>query len=160
MLLTFIAEVAEEPLILDPSDQAAETRTNTWSLSADAEERRTLSVEQVVAAFERTAEMLRQRVHSLETPGTATFYVWHDEQAGQLRCSTTSQPPHALPFGGAHALTEELGPIITCYLTDREPGLVEWTDLAPVGIDGQSSGDAMSEPRPFPVWTRRIGRGK
>jgi hypothetical protein len=33
-----------------------------------------------------------------------------------------------------------------------------WSDLAAVGIDGQNHPDAVSEPRPFPVWARRIGR--
>lgn len=94
MLLTFIAEVAEEPLVLDPDDQLAESRNNTWSLGADVEERLALTVEQVAAAFEQTAEALRER----------------------------------------------------------------WSDLAAVGIDGQNHPDAVSEPRPFPVWARRIGR--
>jgi hypothetical protein len=40
-----------EPLVLDPNDLHAETRTNTWSLNAHPGERATLTAGQVVAAF-------------------------------------------------------------------------------------------------------------
>jgi hypothetical protein len=155
MLLTFMAE---EPLVLDPDDQLAESRNNTWSLGADVEERLALTVEQVAAAFEQTAEALRERVRALASCSAATFYVWHDAQAGQLRCSTTSLPPQALPFSGAYVTTETIEPIIASFLSDSSPGLVEWSGLGAVGIDGQNHPDAVSEPRPFPVWARRIGR--
>ncbi|MFG2631720.1 hypothetical protein [Streptomyces sp. NPDC048473] len=156
MLLTFIAEVADEHLVLDPGNQATESQTNTWQLGADAEERATLSVEEVAAAFESTARALRDRIRALGLHGTATFYVWHDEQAGQLRCSTSSQPPESLPFGGNYVLAETLAPIITSFLDDSDPGSVPWTELASFESDGQDRAEAV--PPPFPVWTRRIGR--
>jgi hypothetical protein len=157
MLLTFIAEVADEALVLNPDNRATESRTNTWHLGADAEERTALSVEEVAAAFEGTAELLRHRIRALDFHGSATFYVWHDEQAGQLRCSTSSQPPELLPFGGTYVLTETLEPIITGFLDDSGPGSVPWTDLTPFESDGPDRAEVGSTP-PFPVWTRRIGR--
>jgi len=158
MLLTFIAEVADEPLVLDPGNWATESQTNTWWLDADAEERATLSVDDVAAAFEGTAELLRHRIRALRFHGTATFYVWHDEQARQLRCSVSSQRPESLPFGGTYVLTETLEPIITSFLDDSDPGSVPWTDLTQIESDGQDRAEADSMPPPFPVWTRRIGR--
>jgi hypothetical protein len=159
MLLTLIAEVASEPLVLDPANLAAESRTNTWWLNATAEERATLSVAEVAAAFERTADALRHRIRVLRFHGTtATFYVWHDEQAGQLRCSTSSQPTGSLPFGGTYAPTGTLEPIITSFLEDGDPGSVPWTDLTEPESAGQSGVETDSRPPPFPVWTRRIGR--
>ena len=56
VLLTYIAEIADEPLVLDPNNLHAETRTNTWSLNAHPGERATLTADQVVAAFADTAE--------------------------------------------------------------------------------------------------------
>ncbi|MFF4448773.1 hypothetical protein [Streptomyces sp. NPDC001502] len=158
MLLTFIAEVADEPLVLDPGNQAAESQTNTWHLGADAEERATLVVEEVAAAFESTARALRDRIRPLGPHGTATFYVWHDEQAGQLRCSTSSQPPESLPFGGDYVLTETLEPIITGFVDDSVPGLVPWTELTSFESLGQDRAEVDPVPTPFPVWTCRIGR--
>ncbi|MFE0777520.1 hypothetical protein [Streptomyces sp. NPDC058861] len=118
MLLTWIAEVADEPLVLEPVDRRVEWETNTWWLSAEDEDRKSLSVSAVMVAFERTASATQVRIRELGFPGVAAFYVWHDEQAGQLRCSTGSVPADALPFDGTYALSDSLEPVIEEFLAD------------------------------------------
>ena len=157
MLLKFIAEVADEPLILDPDHRAAESQTNTWSLGATAAERASLTAAQVAAAFEDTTEALRGRVRDLGFQGTVTFYIWHDRQVGALRCSTSSLPPEALPFGGAYTTTDDLKPIIAGLLDDGEPGLVPWSDLVDVGPGELDQSEDDTTPPSFRVWTRCIG---
>ncbi|MFE0459469.1 hypothetical protein ACFW1A_09440 [Kitasatospora sp. NPDC058965] len=153
MLLTWIAEVADEPLVLEPADRRVEWETNTWWLGATDEERPALSVAAVVAAFERTAQALGRRVRATGFAGVATFYVWHDEQAGQLRCSTGSVASDGLPFGGAYLPCDDLAPIVRAYLADPSPGVVAWADLEP---DEDPPGEAVA-PAPFPVWVRSVG---
>ncbi|MGW7266059.1 hypothetical protein [Streptomyces sp. NPDC054842] len=156
MLLTWIAEVADEPLVLEPADRPVEWDTNTWWLSASDEDRRSLSVAEVVAAFERTAAVIRQRLRRLGFSGVATFYVWHDEQAGQLRCSTGSVPPDALPFGGPYAACDDLGRVVEGYLADSEPGFVARSDLDDVR-DLQEQTGPEPESRPIAVWVSGVG---
>ncbi|MCL7424873.1 hypothetical protein [Streptomyces sp. YS415] len=156
MLLTYIAEIADEPLILDPADPDVECETNTWWLGAEPDGRRSLSVAEVVGAFERTAERIRLRIREMDFRGEATFYVWHDVQAGQLRCSTASVAAGELPFGGAYAPSDDLESLIQGFLSDQEPGLVLWEALETVEDHSQPTApepDAV----PFPVWVRSVG---
>ncbi|MEU1487997.1 hypothetical protein [Streptomyces sp. NPDC005752] len=145
MLLTWIAEVADEPLALEPSDRRVEWETNTWSLRASDLTRSALPVAEVVAAFERTACALRARVHALGFSGNATFYVWHDEQSGQLRCSTGSVSAEALPFSGTYVASLDLGRIVERFLAASE-------DLSERG-DTDPDPDLM----PLCVWVSSIG---
>ncbi|MFJ3224368.1 hypothetical protein ACIPJS_13545 [Streptomyces sp. NPDC086783] len=156
MLLTWIAEVAEEPLALEPGNRRVEWETNTWSLGAGAEDGRPSSAAEVVAAFEQTAAGIRERIRELGFSGVATFYVWHDRQAGQLRCSTGSVPPDELPFDGTCVVADHLGPIVEGFLADNMPGAVAWSDLDEA--EGPSE-QAMTEPEiaPVRVWTSSVG---
>ncbi|GJF33878.1 hypothetical protein KNE206_65780 [Kitasatospora sp. NE20-6] len=155
MLLTWIAEVADEPLVLEPADRRVEWETNTWWLSAEVEDRRSLSVSEVVAAFERTASALRARIREMGFPGTATFYVWHDDVAGQLGCSTGSVPPDELPFGGAYVPSDDLGSVVGGFLADSNPGVITLSDLD----EARDSGQIEAEPEivSFPVWVSSVG---
>lgn len=144
MLLTWIAEVADEPLVLEPTDRRVEWETNTWSLGAAGEDMGLLSAAEVVAAFERTAAAIRERVLGLNYSEVATFYVWHDEQAGQLRCSTGSVPPEALPFARAYAPSNILGPIVEGFLAEHEP---DGSEIAPLHVWVSPVGIGSVEPR-------------
>jgi hypothetical protein len=146
VLLKEIRAICAEPPVFVPGDVEAEGANTCW-LGASPHERLGLSVGEVTAAFVETAELLRARVRETGYRGTATFYVWHDQQAGQLRCSTASRLPADLPFGGGYFPTHDLGTIVTEFLNDGEPGFVRFADLRPA--------DDGVEPtlRPYPVWT-------
>ncbi|MFD7880428.1 hypothetical protein ACFV5G_41275 [Streptomyces sp. NPDC059766] len=155
MLLTWIAEIADEPLVLEPTDRRVEWETNTWLLGM-AEDRRPPSVSEVVDAFERTAEGIRLRIRETGFTGVATFYVWHDEQAGQLRCSTGSVAADELPFGGAYIPSDDLRPVIEAFLRDGPAGVVPGShpDDAPAPAEPAAP---ETELAPFPVWVRSVG---
>ncbi|MGW1725887.1 hypothetical protein ACWCQK_23475 [Streptomyces sp. NPDC002306] len=156
VLLTWIAEVADETLVLEPADRRVEWETNTWSLSAAEEDRGSLSVAEVVAAFERTSAAIRSRVREMGFPGEATFYVWHDAQAGHLRCSTGSVSRDALPFSGAYAVCDDLAPVVVEFLADLEPGFLARADLGEVRTHPEWTG---TEPEitPLRVWADGVG---
>ncbi len=153
MLLRWIREVADEPLLIDPAARNLEDRENTWSLSTSDEERGSLSAHAIVAAFEECASILRERVLSLGYDGPVTFYVWHDRQAGQLRCSTTSRPSDELPFGARVELDVPLAAIAEEFLNDESPGLVPWDCLRP-GPDDHAAETHFA----VRVWTADLGK--
>ncbi|MFF3690985.1 hypothetical protein [Streptomyces sp. NPDC002187] len=148
--------MADEPLVLEPADRRVERETNTWSLDAADEDRSSLSVAEVVDAFERTAAAIRERIRDLGFSGVATFYVWHDEQAGQLRCSTGSVPPDALPFSGTYVASDELGPVVEGFLADSERGFIAWSDLEGVQSLSEQTGTE-PEVTSFGVWVSSVG---
>ena len=146
VLLHQIREVAEGSLVLTPADPAAE-RDNTWWLSASPQERLGLSVDELVSAFQETARRVAERVRDLPYTGTATFYVWHHQEAGQLRCSTCSAGPAKLPFDDEYFATHDLSTIVTEFLSDGEPGFVRFPGFQAVGFP------TAADSAPFPVWT-------
>jgi hypothetical protein len=131
VLLKEIRAIAGETLVLSPHDPAAEDVNTSW-FGAPPHERMGLSAEEVVSAFEETAELLRDQVAALKHGGPATFYVWHDQEAGQLRCSTGSCHQNALPFSGGYLLTSDLKGIVVEFLEDRAPGAIVWGQLEPI----------------------------
>ncbi|MEU4239945.1 hypothetical protein [Actinoplanes sp. NPDC026619] len=145
MLLKEIRAIAGETLVLSPHDQDAEHVNTNW-FGAPPHERISMTADEVVAAFEETAELLRDQVVAMKFAGPATFYVWHDEQAGQLRCSTRSCGQGELPFGSPYRTTSDLHSIVTEFLVDRAPGAIAWGQLEPVPF--QPSPDAED----CPVW--------
>jgi hypothetical protein len=155
VLLRWIREVEDGPLLIDPAARGVEARENTWSVSTSIDERGSLSAHEVVAGFEECATILRERVRSLGYDGPATFYVWYDRQAGQLRCSTTSLPRDQLPFRARVKFDVPLVTIAEEFLKEANPGHVSWQDLRPA-----SEGDTHeTQPEDFVVhvWTAEVG---
>jgi hypothetical protein len=147
VLLKEIRAIAGEALVLSPSDRAAEDANTTW-FGAPPHERMGMSAEEVVAAFEETVEALRDQVAAADHKGPVTFYVWHDLQAGQLRCSTGSCAQDGLPFRTPYRLTGDLHSIVTEFIEDRAPGAIVWGELEPIPIP--ESGEV--EIPEFAVW--------
>lgn len=143
VLLKDIRAVATETMVLSPEDPSAEDANTTW-FGAPPHERMGLSADEVVAAFEETAACLRSHVAGLGHRGTATFYVWHDAVAGQLRCSAGTCKPSDLPFDAAYRLTDDLRGIVVEFLEDRAPGSIAWGELEPVPYPEDTDTPAVS----------------
>lgn len=155
VLLTLIREVADEPVVLDPAARDAEVRANTWSLSASVAHRASLSPRDVVAAFDQYALLLRERVRTLGHKGTATFYVWHDAQAGVLKCSVTSLPKEQLPFRAEIELGVPLTVIVEEFLSDAAPGRIALDNLA--NVSTEDIADVGQDDFVLRVWTADVG---
>ncbi|WP_250035817.1 hypothetical protein [Paractinoplanes maris] len=147
MLLKEIRAIAGETLVLAPHDQDTERANTSW-FGAPPHERMGLTAEEVVAVFEETIDLLRGQVAAMSHVGPATFYVWHDLQAGQLRCSTRSCGRDELPFTEKYRTTDDLREIVVEFLEDRAPGAIVWGEFDPVPIPDGPEPDV----REIPVW--------
>ena len=139
-----IRAIAGEAVVLSPQDRAAEDANTSW-FGAPPHERMALTADEVVGAFEEAVETLRDQVAAAGFPGPATFYVWHDGEAGQLRCSVSSASHDDLPFNVDYQVTADLHPIVQEFLLDRAPGAIAWGSLEPVPFLGseQVAGDSV-----------------
>jgi hypothetical protein len=135
VLLKEVRAIAGEAVVLSPQDRAAEDANTIW-FGAPPHERMGMTADEVVAAFEEAAEALRDQVVAAEHDGPATFYVWHDGEAGQLRCSVSSASHDDLPFGIDYQVTADLRAIVQEFLLDRAPGAIAWGSLEPVPFPG------------------------
>ncbi|BCY06098.1 hypothetical protein [Actinoplanes sp. L3-i22] len=143
-MLKDIRAIAGESIVLSPDDQDAELANTNW-FGAPPHERMGMSADEVVTAFEETAVLLRDQVAASGHRGTATFYVWHDGEAGQLRCSAGTRKPSDLVFPSAHEVTDDLHAIVMEFLVDRAPGSIQWGALEPVPYPE-------AEPAAMAVW--------
>ncbi|WIN00715.1 hypothetical protein ACTOB_001124 [Actinoplanes oblitus] len=143
-MLKDIRAIADETMVLAPEDPDAEQVNTNW-FGAPPHERLGTSPDEVVAVFEEVAAVLREQVSGRGHRGTATFYVWHDAEAGQLRCSVGTRKPSDLVFPVAYQVTEDLRAIVVEFLEDRAPGSIQWGALEPVPYPE-------SEPAALAVW--------
>jgi hypothetical protein len=140
VLLESIAAIADQPVKLAAGDPRAESDNIHW-LDASPAERSALSVAALVAALLATAHKLRERVAE-----PAVFYVWHDEQTAQLRCSVTTRPATDLPFGSDYRVTGDLAPIVAMFLTATPKAAVPWE------VELTADDPAPRDDPPVPVW--------
>jgi hypothetical protein len=130
-----IVSYLEDPHIaLLPAQPEAERKANTWSYSVTPLPQ--TDAAELAAAFDEVVTGLRRR---FESNPHGTFYAWYDAQAGQLRCSLTSQSQ--LPFGGKIRTTDDSALIIEQILSDQSPGFMSFDDLREVPFSLGSSED-------------------
>lgn len=123
-----------------------------WSLSFSADKMpRTADLTRFIEA---AVDVRRAQAESIGMK-PATIYLWHDEQAGQLRFSVARCLPDSLPFRCAVAPADAANEIIGSYLTSsRVDGLIQWSELEPIGVDEAETNE--DQPYHLRVWALRL----
>src|SRR5687768_17653792 len=93
LLAVWLEELRETPLTLGEAPGSGGA-ANAWSVTVPPE----ISEEELVD-FLQEARLIRLAQASRHSPGPATFYAWHDAQAGQIRFSVARGGFPDLPFG-------------------------------------------------------------
>src|SRR5687768_10939681 len=80
-------------------DLKQEIQTNSWRISMTQEERASISQEDLLNFFYAVIDNRREQMQHSHCNHGMWFYVWHDQQASQLRFSLISDFHTELPFG-------------------------------------------------------------
>lgn len=113
-----------------------------------------LSTEQVtgeeLVQFLREAAALRLQTAMKRSMMPATFYAWHDVQAGQLRFSTINGPEESLPFGAPIRLVRDPEIVVREFLESGTRDGIPWSELRP--DDGSPEPPYYTAKSPLLVW--------
>jgi hypothetical protein len=154
MQMTFddwIREMTAERFEL-PGGAGAGATENLWSLSFSAD--KLPSAADLTRFIEAAVDVRRAQAESIGMK-PATFYLWNDEQAGQLRFSVARCLPDSLPFRCAVAPADAASEIIGGYLaSSRVDGLIPWSELDPIGVDEPETN--RDQPYRLRVWALRL----
>lgn len=129
-LKSWLTGMACDDVCLHPESINAEAQENMWAFDRVTGASKTDWEEFVRALTVVRGNQLRARGVPKRS---ATFYCWHDQQAGQLRVGVVSASHGRLPFGGAIE-SAHLRDVIDSFLgvveTPMLPVLV-WSETLP-----------------------------
>jgi hypothetical protein len=103
--------------------------------------------EELASVFQQVLARRRSLAASVRFP--VTFYLWHDEMAGQLRFSTAHCTLGTLPFSASLDLLEDPRIVLTDFLGSSYRDDIPWEHLT------ESSSATNTEDAPLPrlkVW--------
>ena len=138
-------EILHDTLFIGHSsdDLSQEIRTNTWHISMSAKERASASREELLNFFSDVMNNRRQQIQDSHSDHGMWFYVWHDQQASQLRFSLISDFHTHLPFGATTA-PETLETIIDEFLTSNDHIPFSALDMQAYNAEEQKPEDDIS----------------
>lgn len=128
-----ISEFITIPLYVGTSadDLEEEIYQNTVYLGASDEDRATLTVDDFERYFNAVIENRRTQLTASPINHGMLFYLWHDDQAGQLRFSLVSDLHEKLPFGAKLNIIHTPRTIIEDFLSGSS--IIGWNELVYTG---------------------------
>jgi len=148
----WLAEVADDTVVVCPDDINAEARGNQWSFSLSPEQAAGVTVADVAVFAAGVAEGRRAWL-AARGIGSMVLYWWHDTLAGQLRFSLVSQAHGRLPFGCEVVPAASFAAVVSDWLGSPALHGIPWGELLPMASD-----TAAPEllPTVLPVWSMTL----
>ncbi len=97
-----------------------EIKHNCWSISINDELSKEFSVDELSNFLKEVKTDRREQLRRSKSKVGLIYYVWVDEQAGQLRFNFINSNHDKLPFRSQLTLVTTENEILTDYLTRRE----------------------------------------
>lgn len=150
--LEWLAEVSADEVAIRPDDINAEANENLWSFSLSSEQAAAVSVADVETFAKGVADTRRVWLSAHEAD-PMVLYWWHDELAGQLRCSLVSASHGRLPFRCPVVSVRTFGEIASEWLGSPYLQGIPLSELPPL-----VPGESVPEPLhlALPVWAVRV----
>lgn len=97
--LSDLQSILRQPIDRDFTSANDHTYPNMWALTLSDDLISTIQLTTLTNFFMKLLEHQRQQLHTIDQEPTATFYLWFDEQALQLRFNIIPGIQQTLPFG-------------------------------------------------------------
>ena len=130
-----------------PDSSQSNCETNLVRIGFPSTER--VSGEDLVQ-FLREAASLRLQTALKRSMTPATFYAWHDVQAGQLRFSTICETEESLPFGAPIRVVRDPEIVVREFLESEYRDGIPLSELRP--DDGSPELPYYTSESPLLVW--------
>lgn len=128
-----LQEIVTDPLYLARShhDLPREIQDNVWSLSLPQSLAAMFHPAEVKAFLHQVKQNRQAQLQQLDFPLKLHYYLWYDEQAGQLRFNFITTRTATLPFRAPIEASETEEEIIAAFLqANQGAGAVETAPLA------------------------------
>ena len=122
-----IEEIKSEKLfITDSVDNVdEEIKNNCWAISINDEIIKECSVDEMKAFLKDIKADRKEQLSKSNVKVGLIFYLWVDEQAGQLRFNFINSNHSNLPFAAPQSFTNEEDEILLDYLIRRQTSIKE-----------------------------------
>lgn len=147
---SWLADVANDEVIISAGDINVEASENLWSFSLSADQAADVTASDVEVFLQAIIGARREwlSVQGVNT-GSIRFYCWHDEQAAQLRLSLVSACHGRVPFRCEVKDVSDLTEIVNSFLSSGYHDGIPWEELESVPFEGEIQADRYV----VPVWS-------
>jgi hypothetical protein len=113
-----LQEIVTDPLYLADSDHdlPREIRENRWSLSLSQSLAVVFHPTEIKVFLQQVKQNRREQLHQRDLALELYYYLWYDEQAGQLRFNFITTRTVTLPFSALLEASETEEEIIVAFL--------------------------------------------
>jgi len=106
-----------------------ETDVNMWCLSFDKNALEEFSKGKLVELVAALVDKKKRQIAEMYNSSPATFYMWFDEMAAQLRFNIVSGHNVQLPFGCSVEIVDCIEPIVQELMASHYHEGISWSEL-------------------------------
>lgn len=123
---------------------------NMWAISFGKRFATKVTKKELLTFINRLIHARGEQVSALDCP--ATFYLWHDAQAAQLRFNILSGHRTRLPFSSIVAVQNSIDSILEEFLSMGMDNLIPWNQLEALDTNEDDDDEIVHTTKVFKVF--------